>query len=231
MRNKLRRRWRDRRQASEGAEMPENSGCTPGGEFKATDVRMQALSVSQIKLDGRNSRTHSAKQIRQIAKSIIAFGFTNPLLVNENAKLIAGEGRLKAAQLLGFAKVPAIVLAGLSPARQRALAWAAWAFALERVALRRRELLPRRPNGGASLASVRQAGRPRRRRDQGLHAARRCRPRHLLRLRHHDPGCRAGRTPRPCAGDRASFCRRRHPALAGLYPPRRTPRRERLELR
>jgi ParB-like nuclease domain len=84
--------------------MPENSGCTPGGEFKATDVRMQALSVSQIKLDGRNSRTHSAKQIRQIAKSIIAFGFTNPLLVNENAKLIAGEGRLKAAQLLGFAK-------------------------------------------------------------------------------------------------------------------------------
>jgi DNA modification methylase len=122
MRNKPRRRWRDRRQASEGAEMPENSGCTPGGEFKATDVRVQALSVSQIKLDGRNSRTHSAKQIRQIANSIIAFGFTNPLLVNENAKLIAGEGRLKAAQLLGFAKVPAIVLAGLSPARQRALA-------------------------------------------------------------------------------------------------------------
>jgi hypothetical protein len=54
--------------------------------------------------------------------SIIAFGFTNPLLVNEDTKLIAGEGRLKAAQLLDFAKVPAIVLTGLSPARQRALA-------------------------------------------------------------------------------------------------------------
>jgi DNA modification methylase len=102
--------------------MPENSGCTPGGEFKATDVRVQALSISQIKLDGHNSRTHSAKQIRQIANSIIAFGFTNPLLVNEDRKLIAGEGRLKAAQLLDFAKVPAIVLTGLSPARQRALA-------------------------------------------------------------------------------------------------------------
>jgi DNA modification methylase len=102
--------------------MPENSGCTPGGEVKATDVRVQALPISQIKLDGHNSRTHSAKQIRQIANSIIAFGFTNPLLVNEDAKLIAGEGRYKAAQLLGFAKVPAIVLAGLSPARQRALA-------------------------------------------------------------------------------------------------------------
>jgi DNA modification methylase len=102
--------------------MPENSGCTPGGEFKATDVRLQALSISQIKLDGHNSRTHSAKQIRQIANSIIAFGFTNPLLVNEDRKLIAGEGRSKAAPLLGFAKVPAIVLTGLSPARQRALA-------------------------------------------------------------------------------------------------------------
>jgi DNA modification methylase len=102
--------------------MPENSGCTPGGKFKATDVRVQALSISQIKLDGHNSRTHSAKQIRQIANSIIAFGFTNPLLVNEDRKLIAGEGRLKAAQLLDFAKVPAIVLTGLSPARQRALA-------------------------------------------------------------------------------------------------------------
>jgi hypothetical protein len=120
MKIKPRRRWRDRGQAFEGAEMPENSGCTPGGEFKVTDVRVQALSISQIKLDGHNSRTHSAKQIRQIANSIIAFGFTNPLLVNEDRKLIAGEGRLKAAQLLDFAKVPAIVLTGLSPARQRA---------------------------------------------------------------------------------------------------------------
>src|SRR5919197_221109 len=99
--------------------MPENSGCTPGGKFKATDVRVQELSISQIKLDGRNSRTHSAKQIRQIANSIAAFGFTNPLLVNADVTLIAGEGRYKAAQLLGLAKVPGIVLAGLSPARQR----------------------------------------------------------------------------------------------------------------
>jgi DNA modification methylase len=96
--------------------MPRNSG------LKVTDVRVQALSTSQIKLDGRNSRTHSAKQIRQIANSIAAFGFTHPLLVTEDGTLIAGEGRYKAAQLLGLAKVPVIVLAGLSPARQRALA-------------------------------------------------------------------------------------------------------------
>ena len=96
--------------------MPRNSG------LKVTDVRVQALSTSQIKLDGRNSRTHSAKQIRQIANSIAAFGFTNPLLVTEDGTLLAGEGRYRAAQRLGVAKVPVIVLAGLSPARQRALA-------------------------------------------------------------------------------------------------------------
>ena len=53
----------------------------------------------------------------------------------------------------------------------------------------------------------------------------------FCRLGHHDHRCRAGRTPCPCAGNRASFCRRRHPPLAGLYPPGRTPRRERVELR
>jgi hypothetical protein len=92
------------------------------GKLDATKVRVQALSMSQIKLNRRNSRTHSGKQIDQIANSIGAFGFTNPLLVTEDGTLIAGEGRYKAAQLLGLAKVPVIVLAGLSPARQRALA-------------------------------------------------------------------------------------------------------------
>jgi DNA modification methylase len=122
MRINPRGRWRDRGQASERPQMPENSDCTPGGEFNAADVRVQALSVSQIKLDGRNSRTHSGKQIRQIANSIAAFGFTNPLLMNGDGTLIAGEGRYKAAQLLGLTTVPVIVLAGLSPAKQRALA-------------------------------------------------------------------------------------------------------------
>src|SRR5204863_4444745 len=70
----------------------------------------------------RNTKVHSVKQIRQIANSIVAFGFTNPLLVTEAGELIAGHGRYKAAQLLGLTKVPVIVLSGLSPARQRALA-------------------------------------------------------------------------------------------------------------
>src|SRR5262249_21347875 len=123
MRINTRGRWRpDSGQASKGQRMPGNSGCTPRCELKATNVRVRALSISQIKLNRRNSRTHSAKQIRQIANSIVAFGFTNPLLVTEDGELIAGEGRYRAAQLLGLAKVPVIVLAGLSPARRRALA-------------------------------------------------------------------------------------------------------------
>ena len=115
MRINPRGRWRpDRRQASKGQRMP--------GKLKATNVRVQALSISQIKPNPRNSRTHPTKQVGQIANSMVAFGFINPLLVSEDGTLIAGEGRYKAAQLLGLAKVPVIVIAGLSPARQRALA-------------------------------------------------------------------------------------------------------------
>jgi hypothetical protein len=68
-----------------------NSGCTPRREFKGMDVRVQALSIRRIKLNARNPRTHSAKQIRQIANSIVAFGFTNPLLVTEDWELIAAR--------------------------------------------------------------------------------------------------------------------------------------------
>jgi len=97
-------------------------GCAPRPEQTATNLRVQALPTSEIKLNPRNCKTHPGRQIRQIANSIVAFGFTHPLLVTEDRELIAGEGRYKAAQLLGLTKVPVIVLAGLSPARRRALA-------------------------------------------------------------------------------------------------------------
>ena len=56
-------------------------------------MTIQAISISQIKPNPRNLRTHSSKQIRQIANSIAAFGFTNPLLVSEDGELIAVHGR------------------------------------------------------------------------------------------------------------------------------------------
>ena len=83
---------------------------------------VQMVAISEIKLNALNSKNRSTKQIRQIADSIVAFGFVNALLANENLELIAGHGRYKAAQLLGFNEVPVRVIAGLSPAKQRALA-------------------------------------------------------------------------------------------------------------
>jgi len=85
-------------------------------------MNVQMMSIGLIKPNSRNSRTHSAKQVRQIANSIGAFGFTNPLLVSEDNELIAGHGRYLAAKQRGLDKVPVIVVAGLSPAKRRALA-------------------------------------------------------------------------------------------------------------
>jgi DNA modification methylase len=85
-------------------------------------MSIQEISIGRIKPNSRNARTHSAKQIRQIANSIVAFGFANPLLVSEDGELIAGHGRYAAAKLLGLENVPVVVVAGLSPAKQRALA-------------------------------------------------------------------------------------------------------------
>lgn len=67
-----------------------------------------------------NSRTHSESQVLQIAASIKEFGFTNPILIDEGNGLIAGHGRLMAAQVLGLEQVPCIVLSGLSPAQKTA---------------------------------------------------------------------------------------------------------------
>ena len=68
-----------------------------------------------------NARVHSPAQIEQIKASMLAFGFTNPLLVDEQGVLIAGHGRLEAAVALGIARVPVIVLKHLSAAQKEAL--------------------------------------------------------------------------------------------------------------
>lgn len=68
----------------------------------------------------RNSRTHSPQQTQQIAASIKEFGFTNPVLIDEDNGIIAGHGRVLAAQLLGMDEVPCIVLSGMTEAKKRA---------------------------------------------------------------------------------------------------------------
>lgn len=67
-----------------------------------------------------NSRTHSDEQVNQVASSIKEFGFTNPVLIDEQGGLIAGHGRVMAAKKLGIDEVPSIVLVGLTEAQQKA---------------------------------------------------------------------------------------------------------------
>ena len=68
----------------------------------------------------RNPRTHSDAQVAQIAASIAAFGFNNPILVDTKAGIICGHGRTLAARKLGLSEVPVIVLDHLTEAQKRA---------------------------------------------------------------------------------------------------------------
>lgn len=69
----------------------------------------------------RNARTHSDAQVAQIAASIAEFGFTNPILAGSDGVIVAGHGRLAAAQKLGIAMLPVVVLDHLTPTQRRAL--------------------------------------------------------------------------------------------------------------
>ena len=76
--------------------------------------------ISELKPFQRNARTHSTKQIKQIARSIERFGFTNPVLISDANEIVAGHGRVEAAKLLGLTTVPTIALSHLSDDERRA---------------------------------------------------------------------------------------------------------------
>lgn len=78
------------------------------------------LAIDQLVSDPRNARQHSAKQVQQLAKSITTFGFTVPILIDGDRNVIAGHGRLLAAQQLGWHEVPTITLAHLTPEQVKA---------------------------------------------------------------------------------------------------------------
>ena len=77
--------------------------------------------ISDLKPFARNARTHSRKQVNHIAGSIGEFGFTNPVLVDENGQIIAGHGRVQAAKQLGLTEIPTIQIGHLSRTQKRAL--------------------------------------------------------------------------------------------------------------
>ncbi len=76
--------------------------------------------IEKITPYARNSRTHSDEQVAQIAASIREWGWTNPILVDEDGGLIAGHGRLLAARKLGLSQIPTMVAKGWSEAQRRA---------------------------------------------------------------------------------------------------------------
>ena len=81
---------------------------------------LEVLPLSQLKPYSRNARTHSKKQIRQIARSIERFGFTNPVLIDQENTILAGHGRVAAATLLSLSAVPCLRIETMSPAEKRA---------------------------------------------------------------------------------------------------------------
>src|ERR1039457_5553660 len=78
--------------------------------FYHRDLKVELLPIGAILPYAHNPRTHSRKQIRQLVRSIQEFGFTNPVLIGVDGKLIAGHGRLLAAQLVGMENIPCIRL-------------------------------------------------------------------------------------------------------------------------
>src|SRR6202521_1791426 len=84
------------------------------------ELQVRLCPIDQLIPYQKNARTHSAEQIAQIAASIVAFGWTNPILVGPDYVVIAGHARLAAAKKLRMTEVPVIVLGHLTEAQRRA---------------------------------------------------------------------------------------------------------------
>jgi hypothetical protein len=97
-----------------------SAGSSFNLQLAMSDLVITYQSPAVLKPRKSNPRTHSKAQLKQIADSIRTFGFTNPVLVDENNRLIAGHGRIEAAIQLGIARVPTVCLAGMTEAQIRA---------------------------------------------------------------------------------------------------------------
>lgn len=86
----------------------------------ASRIEVVYLAITELELDPKNPRMHAPRQVRQIARSIEAFGFNVPVLIDAKRKVIAGHGRILACKLLGRSEVPTIRLEHMSEAQARA---------------------------------------------------------------------------------------------------------------
>lgn len=85
-----------------------------------SNYKYKVLNASDLIPYLNNSRTHTEDQVNQVAASIKEFGFTNPVLIDEDNGIIAGHGRVMAAQKLNITDIPCIVLSGLTKAQKKA---------------------------------------------------------------------------------------------------------------
>lgn len=83
--------------------------------------QIASRSISALRVDPNNARTHSDAQVALLAEIIRTHGFSQPILIDSHNQIIAGHGRLQAARLLGLPAVPCIVLPHLSATQQREL--------------------------------------------------------------------------------------------------------------
>jgi ParB-like chromosome segregation protein Spo0J len=81
---------------------------------------IEKIKIKDLTAYKRNSRTHSPAQVDQICRSIKEFGFTNPVLIDQNGTIIAGHGRVAAATKLKMTEVPCLRLSNLNPDQIRA---------------------------------------------------------------------------------------------------------------
>src|SRR4051795_10253235 len=81
---------------------------------------VERIAIAKLRPWTRNARTHSRKQLRQIADSIRRFGFTNPVLIDGENQILAGHGRVEAARELGMATAPCLRVDHMSAAAKRA---------------------------------------------------------------------------------------------------------------
>lgn len=84
------------------------------------DLMIENLPPEVLVPWARNARTHPKKQVRQIADSIRTFGFTNPVLIDDETRILAGHGRVRAAALLNLETVPCVRLSSMTPEQKRA---------------------------------------------------------------------------------------------------------------
>ena len=84
------------------------------------NLQIQNIKLADIRAYKSNPKLHNRAQVTKIRESIREFGFINPILLDENLEIIAGHGRVAAAQAAGMTDVPAIILSHLTDAQKRA---------------------------------------------------------------------------------------------------------------